>query len=207
MLRLRYIAIAVLLLGASLHAGDKKKQGLMGVRTDQTADLAPVKMVMAGQKCENWSLAAGLETLLQQQGVGLDQKFWVTRLSGNELCRRDIPTMESLADAVNQDLVLPGGRHVRLELGAVTGAPTDMDAIIAGIKQQRLFLLLWNGHTYYLTGVTYDEYIGGNGTRMFDVKELRLADTYPEYPATTFQKGRDNMSEIDGLLMVNVVPQ
>ncbi len=207
MQRRRYIAIFLLLLTVSLHAGDKKKQQQLYVKLDQTADLAPAKMVTAKQKCENWALAAGLETLFRREGVSLDQNYWVMRLSRSEVCQQEIPSLDSVAEAVNQDAVLPDGQHVRLELGLVSGAPTNVDAVIAGIRQQRLALLLWRGHVYYLTGVTYDERAAANGYRMFVIKELRLAETYAQQPAVAFQNGRDSADEISGLLTVSVIPQ
>jgi hypothetical protein len=191
----------------SLHAGDKKKQQQLYLKADQTADLQPASMVTAKEKCENWALAAGLETLFRREGVFLDQNYWVLRLSRAEVCHQELPDLDSVAQAVNQDFVQPDGRHVRLELTVVSGAPTDADAMIAAVKQQRLSLLLWRGHPYYLTGVTYDEHGAANGYRMFLIKELRLAETYAQQPAILFQNGRDNADEINGLLTVSVIPQ
>ncbi len=207
MYRWRYIAIGFLFLTVSLHADDKKKQQQIYVKPDQTADLQPGKMATAKQNCENWALAAGLETLFQREGVSLDQNYWVIRLSHSEICHQELPDLESVAQAVNQDVVLPDGKHVRLELGLVSGAPTNMDAVIAGIRRQQLSLLLWHGHVYYLTGVTYDERVAANGYRVFEVKELRLSETYARQPALVFKKGHDNTDEINGLLTVSVIPQ
>ncbi len=207
MLRLRTIALLLLLLTALLSADDKKKQRQLYFKPDQTADLEPGKVATAKQKCENWALAAGLETLFKREGVALDQNYWVMRMSRSELCHQELPSADDVAHAVSQDIVLPDGRHVHLEASLVSGAPTDVDAIIAGIKRQQLALLLWHGHPYYLTGVTYDERAGANGWRLFEIRELRLADTYEKSPPTTFQKGRDNADEIDGLVTVSVTPQ
>jgi hypothetical protein len=70
---------------------------------------------------------------------------------------------------------------------------------------QQVTLLLWRGHPYYLTGVTYDERIGRDGTRFFEMKEIRLANTFAGKPGITFQKGRDDPAEIQGILSVKVV--
>jgi hypothetical protein len=207
MSRLRSITLLILLLTALLSADDKKKQRVLYVKPEQTADLEPAKVITAKQKCENWALAAGLETLFKREGVAFDQNYWVTRLSGAEVCHQELPSPDDFAHAVSQDVVLSDGRHVHLEATLVSGAPTDIDAIIAGIKRQQLALLLWHGHPYYLTGVTYDERIGANGWRLFEVRELRLADTFEKLPAATFQKGRDNADEINGLVTVSVTPQ
>lgn len=206
MLLLRQTAAFVLLLVFSVSAGGnmQKQQQRVFLKADQTADLVPAKMSAARENCENWALAAGLETMLQRQNVALDQSFWVMRLNGGELCVPELPSMDALAQVVNKEFVLDDGRHVRLELHFVPGAPVDIGAVIAGLKQQQLSLLLWHGHPYYLSGVTYDERIGRDGSRVFVVKELRLADTYAKQPGITFQRERDNADEIAGILTVSV---
>jgi len=192
-------------LAAFLHAADKKKGQVYYLKLDQTLDLASPKMVMAKESCENWGLAAGLETMLQKQDVALDQRFWVMHLNYGELCDDRLPDMSHVADVVNQEFVLDDARHVRLELQFVPGAPTDIDSVLAALQRQQPTLFLWRGHFYYLTGVTYDERVGRDGTRNFIVKELRLADTFAGQPSVTFQKDRDNLSDIGGIVSVNVV--
>lgn len=171
-------------------------------------DLASeTKLVTAKQNCENWALAAGLETMLQQQKVTLDQNFWVMKLAGGELCIDAPIKIEALAQAVNREFVLDDGRHIRLEMRFVAGPPVNIDPVIAGLKLQQISLLIWNNHPYFLTGITYDERIGRDGTRFFEVKEMRLANTFPRLPGITFEKGRDNPDEIQGILSVAVLPQ
>jgi hypothetical protein len=205
MLRRLQFAILFVLLALSLQAADKKQQQQYYLKPDQVADLASgTKMVTAKQNCENWALAAGLETLLQGQNVALNQNFWVMRLNGGELCVDQPTTIEALAHVVNKEFVLDDGRHVRLEVRFVPGPPVSLDAVIAGLKLQQISLLLWRGHPYYLTGITYDERIGRDGTRFFEAKELRLANTFAGRPGVTFEKGRDNAEEIQGILSVTV---
>lgn len=115
----------------------------------------------------------------------------------------DAPTIDALKLVVNRDFVLDDGHHVRLEIHFTPGPPVSMDPIIVGLKLQQVTLLLWRGHPYYLTGLTYDERIGRDGTRYFEVKEIRLANTYAKLPGVTFQKGRDDPAEIQGILSVS----
>jgi hypothetical protein len=200
-----HLAFFLLLLTLSLRAADQKQGQQYYLKPDQTADLAPeAKLSTAKQSCENWAIAAGLETMLQKQSVALDQSFWVMRLNGGELCIDEMPTIDALKLMVNRDFVLDDGRHVRLEIRFEAGPPVNVDPMIAGLKLQQVSLLLWRGHPYYLTGVTYDERIGRDGTRFFEVKEIRLANTYPKLPGVTFQKGRDDPAEIQGILSVSV---
>ncbi|HEY2114082.1 MAG TPA: hypothetical protein VGJ51_03280 [Candidatus Angelobacter sp.] len=197
-------AILFLLLTISPHAADKKQQQSYYLKPDQSAGLASgAKLITAKQNCENWAMAAGLETMLQQQNVALDQSFWVMRLNGGELCVDDIPSIDALKLVVDRDFVLDDGRHVRLEIHFEPGPPVNVDPVIAGLKLQQVTLLLWRGHPYYLTGITYDERIGRDGTRFFEVKEIRLANTFAKLPGVTFQKGRDDPGEIQGILSVS----
>jgi len=200
------VMIALLLSGiaALLNADDKKKGQIFYIKPDQRLDLASPKIVSARQNCENWSLAAGLETMLRKQNVSLDQIFWVMHLNYGEACIDRVPDMDHVADVVNQEFVLDDGRHVLLELHFMPGAPTNVDAVLAPLQQQQVTLFLWRSHFYYLTGVTYDERIGRDGTRNFEIKELRLTDTFAGQPGTSFQKGRDNLGEIGGIVSVSV---
>jgi hypothetical protein len=208
MRRWRPSTIVFLLLALSLQAADKKQQQAYYLKPGQSADLATdIKLITAKKNCENWALSAGLETMLQRQNVALDQNFWVMRLNGGEVCVDEPTAIEALSKSVNQEFVLDDGRHVRLEIHFVPGPPINIDSVIAGLKLQQLSLLLWRGHPYYLTGITYDERIGRDGTRFFEVKEIRLANTYPKLPGVTFEKGRDDAGEIQGILSVTVLPR
>jgi hypothetical protein len=202
--RLWQIALIILLLAAAAQAGDKKKKQAYVLKPDQTADLASPKLFTAKQNCENWALAAGLQTLLEKQDVRLDQSFWVMRINYGELCVQQLPSIGQLADVVNKEFVLDDGRHVRLELHFDPGAPTNVDHVLGPLKRDQPALVLWRGHPYYLTGATYDERVRQDGSRLIEVKELRLAETFARVPGVTFEKGRDKLDEIDGILTISV---
>jgi hypothetical protein len=199
------LVLALLALVLNLRAGgdDKKKQSYY-LKPDQTLDLKSPAIVTAKQPCQNWALAAGLETMLRKQNVALDQNFWVMRINYGEICVSHLPAMDDLARIVNNEFVLDDGRHVRLELHFFAGIPTSVDALLFPLQQQQPSLLVWHGHPYYLTGATYDERIGRDGTRLFEVKELRLAETFAKVPGVTFEKGRDNLDEIEGIVTISV---
>jgi hypothetical protein len=202
-----FLSVVFLAYMFSLSASGQKPQAYY-IKPDQTADLpSETKLITARQNCENWALAAGLETMLKQQKVPLEQNFWVTRLAGGELCLTNLPDMDAVAHTVNNEFVLDDGRHVRLEMHFVPGPPVNIDAVIAGMKLQQLSLVIWRGHPYFLTGITYDEHIATDGTRFFVLKEMRLANTFAKLPGVTFEKERDNPDEIQGILSVAVTEQ
>lgn len=202
----RRITVLIFLASISLLAAKKvpkKLQQSYQLKPDQTADLKLAKLVTAKQSCENWAIAAGLESMLKEKGVSLDQSFWVMRLNYGELCG-DLPSMDALANVVDNDFVLDDGRHVHLDLQYTAGAPGEVDSIIAGLQQQQVALLIYRGHPYYISGATYDEYIGKDGSRLFEIKELRLANTFAGEPGIAFERGRDDLSEIQGIITVTV---
>jgi hypothetical protein len=202
--RLATLSIALFLCAAS-HSADKKKLvQSYKLNPDQVAELTDVKLITAQQNCENWAVAAGLEMMLRAQNVNLGQSFWVTRLSGGEVCSPNLPSVDAIAKEVNREFVLDDGRHVRVELNFTPGAPSQIDTIIAGLQRQQVSMLLWRGHAWYLSGLLYDEYIGLDGGRMFQVKELRMANTFARQPGAAFVRGRDDASEIGGVLSVGV---
>jgi len=200
------VTAMLLLLSAFVYGGDKKKQAQSyKLKPDQTADIAADKLSTAKQECENWAVAAGLETMLAKQGVQLDQSYWIMRLNYGELCAPGMPSIDELTKLVNREVVLADGRHAKLELQYVPGAPTNIDGLVYGLQLQNISLLVYRGHTYYLAGATYDEYIGLDGRRMLQVKELRLANTFAGKPGITFLRGRDNPDDIQGIATVSVV--
>jgi hypothetical protein len=205
MRRLLLVFGVLLLLHVYVYGGDKKKQGqAYQLKPDQTADLRADKLNTAKQECENWAVAAGLETMLAKQGVQLDQSYWIMRLNAGELCVPEMPSMDALTKLVNREVVLDDGRHAKLELQYFPGAPTNIDGLIYGLQLQNISLLVYRGHTYYLAGATYDEYVGLDGGRMLQVKELRLANTFAGKPGITFERGRDNPDDIQGVMTVSV---
>lgn len=203
---MRLAAVLALLTAISVSAVDKKKpQQAYLYRPDQMADLKAEDLATTSQQCESWAIATGLESMLLQQKVNLDRHFWLMRLYGGELCVQETPSPESLARAVNGEFVLDDGRHVRLQLEFTPGAPSDVDSLIAGLERQSIALMILRGHAYYLAGATYDEHIGRDGSRLYEIKELRLANTFANLPGTAFEKGRDDVGEIGGIVSVTVL--
>ena len=199
----RFLQVGRLFVVLLLFASSAEPQGYTypNQKLDFPTDL---KYSTARQSCQNWAFAAGLEMLLKRHNVPLDQTYWVQRLNGGDSCLDRLPSIERLKEVMNKEFALDDGRHVRLEAQFVTGAPINIDVVIAGLQQQELSLLLWRGHPYYMTGITYDMFVRTDGVRQFTVREVRLADTFDKQPATTFQRGRDNVNDIAGILSVLV---
>ncbi len=207
----RAIFLVVVLAGAG-WAWDKKPQGqpTLLARPNQAVDINGLKVPEPAQKCTNFGWAAGLELMLRQQGVHLDQKYWITKLEGGELCQEQLRPMEELAQAVDGEYQLDSGVKVRLQTKFTAGAPAVLDDMIVSLREGSPWLLVWKGHPYLVDGLVYDEYIGPNNARIFMVKEIKLLDPLAAKDdpqrQVSFVRGRDNLEEIDGTMTVRATP-
>jgi hypothetical protein len=175
-------------------------------RPNQIAEVSGLVAVTAHEKCENWTWAANLETLLARERVTLAQADWVTRTEGGQLCKDDGPDFDTMSKVITGDYNLDEGRKVHLSVTNVSGAPTVVDDLIVSMKQQHPLLLFWKGHGYILVGVRYDEYIAPNGARIFQVSELKLLDPYAEgeKQRVSFSRDTDDPNDIQGIMDVRV---
>lgn len=194
----------------AVHAQKPKKESLswLEVNPEQKV-VVKGESAVARQLCLSWVWAAGVESLLRRQGAGeLDQRFWVTKQYGGEVCRSEWIGFDQLAKTIGGDYALASGRKVRLTARYQLGAPTQLDDFIVAVRDGNPPLLYWKQQPYLVVGLVYDEYIARTGNRWFEIRQIRLLD--PRYEdkddrrLVTFVKGRDNPAEIDGLLSVAV---
>lgn len=209
--RMRRALILIVVLAGAAWAGDKKPTGATLLsRPNQAVDINGLKVPEPAQKCANFGWAAGLELMLRMQGVKLDQKYWITKIEGGELCREQLRPMDELAQAVDGEYQLDSGAKVRLKTTFTNGAPTVLDDVIVSIREGSPWLFVWKGHPYLVDGMLYDEFIGPNNARIFMVKEIKLLDPLvaPDdaQRQVTFVRGRDNLADVDGTMTVRATP-
>jgi hypothetical protein len=211
MKRAFFLMLVLLLVGAAW--AEKKKptpQPTLLARPNQAVDIRGLKVPEPAQKCENFGWAAGLELMLRLQGVKLDQKYWITKIEGGELCQEQLRRMDELAQAVDGEYQLDSGPKVRLKTTYTQGAPAVLDEMIVAIREGSPWLLVWKGHPYLVDGLLYDEYIGPNNARIFMVREIKLLDPLVAQDdarrQVTFVRGRDNLADVDGTMMVRATP-
>jgi len=176
---------------------------------EQTTEIADLTSATAKQKCENWGWAAGVETILKEQGVNIPQNYWVIKADGGEVCKEEMPKLEALSKVITGAYRLDDGRQVRLEVEAVSGAPTDMDSMIDAPRHGRPMLFVWKGHPYVYRGLVYNEMIAANGQHQFDVLQVELLDPFFDTAAkqsALFDREKDDPNDIGGLMDVVVTP-
>lgn len=207
----RPLSLALILLASILAAADKKPPTVpLLLRPNQAVQIDGLKVPPPVQKCENWGWAAGLELMLRLQGVDLDQRYWVTKVDGGELCMPQLRPLEELAGFVDGEYLLDVGHKVRLKARYTKGAPTVPDDMIVSLREGSPWLFFWKGHPYLMIGLSYDEYVGPNNARIFQLKEIKLLDllTTEDDPKrqVSFVRGRDDAADIDGTMRVQALP-
>ena len=207
---MRRVLLLIIFLSAAAWAVDKPPAVTLLSRPNQTVDITGLKVPAPAQNCANFGWAAGLELILRMQGVRLDQKYWITKMEGGELCQEQLRPIDELAQAVDGEYLLDVGHKVRLRTKYSKGAPTVLDDLIVSIREGSPWLFVWKGHPYLVDGLMYDEFIGPNNNRIFMVKEIKLLDPLvaPDdaQRQVTFVRGRDNLDEIDGTMTVRATP-
>jgi len=176
---------------------------------DQNVDIAGLTSATAEQKCENWTWAAGLETILRTQNVDLKQKYWVLKADGGEVCKDNSIDLGSLSQYINGEYVLDDGRHVRLEATTIAGLPQGIDPFILAPQAGRPLMLVWKGHPYLYVGMNYEELRFAGGQREFAVTKLKFLDPMASDPAKQvvyFDREKDDLADISGMMDVIAAP-
>ena len=179
-------------------------------RKQGKTEAAGFTVIAPADKCSNWGWAAATETLLALDAVKVDQHVLVQKAFGGELCADDNFKLQTLGDTVAGDYVLTPKKKMRV-VPHVYGAGTNIPAedLIAAIKRGRPMIFFWKMHAYVAVGAAYDEYVGPNGSRLWEVRELTLLDPTAEdeeHRHVTFQKGRDDINEINGAIDLTLFP-
>ena len=205
------LCASFLLIPLLCSAADKKPQAVpLLARPNQQVQIEGLQTAPVAQKCENFGWAVTVELMLRMQGVDLDQKYWVTKVDHGELCVTDMPTVDELAENINGEYNLDVKHTVRLTAKITKGAPVVPDEMIVSLREGSPWLFVWKGHPYLMTGIRYDEYIGPNNARIFQVKEIKLLDPLvaadDPQRQVSFVRERDNLADIDGTLRVQAVP-
>ncbi len=202
MSRALLITAAIVLIAAPGFA--KKKQAVSFVlKPNQTVTLEGVALTKAAQDCENWLLAAALETALRAQGAAIGQHELVTKANGGEVCSDLADDVHDVVGAVADELPIGNGVSLKLKATLTPGAPQSVDPLLAGIVQKKPVILLWQGRAYVVGGAVYDEQDWPDGSRKYQINQLTLLDPAGGEPVV-FDRAVHAMDDIEGMVTVSV---
>lgn len=199
MRRLRAMtAVSLLLLVAAPALAAKQKAGF--IRKPGTAQMQNFSVVAPAFACNNWAWAAATESILAIDKVAVDQHALVQKAFGGELCVDGPLDLEKMGRMVAGEYRLDAKRKMKVVARVIPpGAVISAEALIGGVMRQRPMILFWKSRAYVVVGAAYDEWIGPNGARLWEVRELTLLDPVAQN-TVTFQKGRDDVSDLGGAM-------
>lgn len=185
----------------------QQKPGEKAIATE-----VPKRFVAAARACDNYAWAAAVEMLLREKQVLIPQRDWVMKAYGGYRCISPLATSNyaELVRSINGDYALTPDRRVRVEAEFTPGAPITPDTFIAAFRAGEPLMLVWKGKPYVWYGVVYDEYIHPVGNRMFELRELKLLDPLArtkDAQEVSFVKGKDDASQLDGVMRITVSPR
>jgi hypothetical protein len=196
------IAVCLLALPAA-PAFAKKKIGFM--KKPGTA-LMQLSVVTPAEGCSNWAWAAATQSILAMDEIALDHRELIQKTFGGELCLDGPLDLKKMGDAVSGEYVLGPKRKMKVVSRVFpAGAIISPEEIIAAIQRKRPMILFWKSRAYVAVGAAYTEWIGPQGARLWEIHELTLLDPVAQ-STVTFQRGRDDMSELNGAMQFVLFP-
>ena len=191
-------AVSLLVLLATPAVAKKQKPGF--IRKPGTAQVQNFAVVKPAFECSNWAWAAATQSILALDQVAVDQHDLVQRIFGGELCLDTPLDLEKMGRMVGG--IYPVGPKLKMKVVArviPAGGTISAEALLTGIKRERPMIVFWKSRAYVAVGAAYDEWIGPNGARLWEVKELTLFDPVAQ-TTVTFQKGRDDVADLGGAM-------
>jgi hypothetical protein len=107
---------------------------------------------------------------------------------------------------VNGEYVLGPKRKMKVVTRVFpAGATISPEEVIAAIQHKRPMILFWKSRAYVAVGASFDEWIGPQGARLWEIHELTLLDPITQ-TTVTFQKGRDDVNDLNGAMQFVLFP-
>lgn len=201
-------ALALLCLLAALAASGwakKKKQGgfVNKPGSDAVENFSVVEPAFA---CSNWAWAAATQSILALDEVQLDQRELIQKIFGGELCLDRGLDLRKMGNAVAGVYVLDAKRKMKVVPRVVPpGAVLTAEELIAAVRRKRPMIVFWKARAYVVVGAAYNEWIGANGTRLWEIRELTLLDPVAQ-TSVTFDKSRDDARDLSGAMEFSLLP-
>ena len=126
----------------------------------------------------------------------------------------DPQSLKDVASKLDGRHLLSDGRPIMVTATFLAGDAMGAGSIIGAIRNQHAALIEWNSHVYVLHGVVYmwmADYSpeGGGGSPAAVVHKLLLWDTRfsDDRRNVVFNRDTDDLSKVQGALLVEVKPQ
>jgi hypothetical protein len=192
---------ASMVFAAAAH-GQDYGTAIAFVRADQKAIVEYVHLQPAASEDRNAAVAAALATVIKDAGVccGENSVLGTTPVTGSSISLREI------ANKVGGRHVLSDGQTVTITGEYISAATLSSDRIIVPLMKQQPMLMMWKSHIYVLYGAVYDDTVYTDGHHDYVIHKLLLLDPSAAGPdrQATFDRQKDDWSQVEGLLLLKV---
>jgi hypothetical protein len=165
----------------------------------EISHLAPVSSV---DKDSPSTARAALVTVLSAGKIQCDRDSAFERIAD----ANSRESLATLATKISGATCLVDGRKSSMAVNFVSNANIQGNGIVASLKQGMPLLMEWRSTLYVLYGVVYDERIYSSGRQDNFIREFLLID--PRYSdrqqLATFDRGKDNFTEVTGIASVSL---
>ena len=207
MSRVRALAVLCLLaLVVPVANAGKPKAGFM--TRPGTIAMDSFSVVQPGGDCGSWALAAATQSILALDGVKVDQHVLLDKAYAGEVCddRLDLP---AIAHAVDGDYEIGPKKGMKVVTRVFPAGVPLQEELIAALRAQRPMIVVYKGHPYVAVGVAYDENIGPQGMRLWEVRTITLLDPTAaddEHRHILFDKAKDSVNDFSGAMQFVLFP-
>jgi hypothetical protein len=178
---------------------------------DQEIEVHGLPSLKAASKDPSDVLLTSLDTIFHDREIccGKDSAL------GDSSSAADPGSLKDVASKLDGRHLLSDGRPIMVKATYLTPDAMSAGSIMEAMRNQNAALLVWNSHLYVVHGVVYmwmaqdyDPQSGGGGPAAV-VHKLLLWDTrFSDYRRTVvFNRDTDDMSKLQGMLLVEVKPQ
>lgn len=195
------VCVAALCLPA---AAQKRKKAPFYVQPGAAA-VQDFVMQPAKQACNNYAFAAAAASVLAEDKIQVEQDLLVEKAFGGDLCVDDVSDMQGMMSVVDGEYLLADGGKATVV--SVFNPLITADAVLLGIRNDRPLVLFWKKRAYLVSGASYDEYIGPNNVRNYELKTLTLLDPIAPDKNAVFDRAKNDLGELEGALSFTVTVQ
>ena len=127
----------------------------------------------------------------------------------DRLPQSDPVSLTEVASKIQGKQLLSDGSPVLVTAEYHAADAVNSGGVITSLTGQRASLLQWNSRLYVLYGAIYDQAVYSDGSITYVIRKLLLLDTRfsDSRREVTFNRDRDDLSKVQGVLFVQAARQ
>jgi len=150
-------------------------------------------------------LATSLATILHDRSLccGRDSAL------ADRLPQSNPVSLKEVAAKLQGRQLLSDGRPILVTAEYVAANALNSGQLVGALLANRAPLMEWNSHLYVVCGAIFDEAEYSDGTITYAIRKILLLDTRfsDSRREVAFDRGKDDLGKVQGVLFLTVAPQ